>query len=162
MCVTTEPPVVSPDAFDNPESITVHVSLSSSSVEAYENAESWRIFKEVVGIDDLPKKCATPVITYENGKVTFTCETEGVEFVSVITCPDNTGEYYCSTIDLKRTFNISVYARKADHENSDYATMQITLTGREASGVLGDINNDNKVNGVDIQEIINIIVEEEK
>ena len=179
----TEPPVVSPDAFDNPESITVHVSSSSSSLEAYENAESWKVFKEVVVFDDNPsKKCATPVVTYENGKISFTCETEDVEFDTQIFCIDIEKDNYDfenldyikysndiyeahigSAIDLNPTFYLRVYATKVGYLNSDPVITYITLTpgtSSEASGILGDVNNDKKVNGTDIQELINIIVNE--
>lgn len=67
------------------------------------------------------EKCATPTISYVNGKLKFKCETEGVQFFSTITDNDiksfNTAE-----IDLSVTYTISVYATKTGYENSNVAT----------------------------------------
>lgn len=66
-------------------------------------------------------KCATPTISYLNGKLTFECETEGVEFKSYITDTD-ISVYTSSSIDLTATYHISVYATKEGFEDSDVAT----------------------------------------
>lgn len=65
-------------------------------------------------------KCATPIIKYENGQLSFTCETEGAEFISEITDTDVT-QHNSATISLTTTYNISVYAKAPNHAVSDTA-----------------------------------------
>jgi hypothetical protein len=115
-------------------------------------------WKEYEGSEYVKEKCATPTISFVNGKLEFACETEGVEFVSKITCPDP-GEYEGSSIPLTTTYTVTVYAKKDDYEDSDVATAEINVGGTIAKK--GDVNEDGTVNGTDIQEVINIIVNEE-
>lgn len=102
------------------------------------------------------EKCATPTISFVNGKLEFSCETEGVEFVAKVTCPD-AGEYEGSSIPLTSAYIVTVYAKKDGYEDSDVATKEITVGG--STGIKGDVNEDGTVNGTDIQEVINIIVQ---
>ncbi len=67
------------------------------------------------------EKCATPIISYNNGKLETECETEGAEFVISITSED-INNFYSSSVDLSATYNISVYAMLEGFENSDIAT----------------------------------------
>lgn len=70
----------------------------------------------------IPKeKCAKPIISYANGKLSFTSDTEGVLFISDITDTD-IKRNYDSEISLTATYNISVYATKDGYNNSDVAT----------------------------------------
>ena len=70
-------------------------------------------------VRNLPK-CATPTITYKNGKLTFACDTEGVQFVSSITNTDiNT--YNEAEIDLSVTYTIRVHATFPDYYDSEEA-----------------------------------------
>ena len=101
------------------------------------------------------KKCATPTISFVGGKIVFDCETEGVEFVSEVTCSDS-GKYSGSEIPVTSTYTVSVYAKKDGYEDSDVATKEITVGG--STGIKGDVNEDGTVNGTDIQEVINTIV----
>ena len=65
--------------------------------------------------------CATPTISYANGKLTFTCETEGAVCHSTITDTD-IKSYNGNEVDLTVTYYISVYATKEDYEDSEVAT----------------------------------------
>lgn len=70
----------------------------------------------------VPKeKCAKPIISYANGKLSFTSDTEGAQFISDITDAD-IKRNYDSEISLTATYNISVYATKDGYNNSDVAT----------------------------------------
>ena len=110
---------------------TLHV--PAASIEKYKTTAPWSRFGSIVSIngDDPgpniepePEKCATPTISYSNGELTFNCETEGVEFVSEITDSD-IKKNYTAKIQLNVTYNLTVYATKAEYENSD--TIQATL-----------------------------------
>lgn len=102
-----------------------------SSIELYKKTEPWSNFGTIKpiegGTEPEIKKCATPSISYSDKKLTFTCETEGVEYVSSVKVADN-NNYYDSEINLTATYEISVYATKSDYENSDIATATLVWT----------------------------------
>ena len=88
------------------------------------------------------QKCSTPVIRYENGQLSFTCDTEGAEFVTDITDTDVT-QHNSATITLTATYNISVYAKAPNNAISD--TVKATLCWIDAEptkeGVIDGITN---------------------
>lgn len=104
------------------EYATLHV--PAGSIDEYMKYEPWKNFKNIVAIENNgqeTQKCSTPIIKYENGKLDFSCATEGVSYISNITDSD-IKTHYDSSITLNATYNISVYAIKAGHENSDVVT----------------------------------------
>ena len=105
------------------------------------------------------EQCETPVINFENGKLIFSCETEGVEYVYEVKCAD-AAKGSAQIVPLTTTYIVSVYATKSGYENSDVVTQEINVSGGSA-GIKGDVNEDGTVNGTDIQEVINIIVNAE-
>ena len=123
-----------PDVFKDsyPQAITLHV--PAASIEAYRSTTPWSQFKAIVALEDgdIPKieKCATPEITYANRNLDFTCETEGVEFVSDVIVED-AKKYYDASVTLSQTYNITVYATKVGYENSDVATASLCWIGIE-------------------------------
>ena len=129
-CYAENVPSTNSDAFVDSyiEYATLHV--PAASVEQYKATAPWSNFGTIVATDGTipepptPEKCATPTISYSKGELTFSCDTEGAEFVSKITDAD-IKDYFTSSISLSVTYNISVYATKAGYENSD--TIQATL-----------------------------------
>ena len=129
-CYAENVPTTQSDAFVDSyiEYVTLHV--PAASIEQYKAKAPWSNFGTIVATDGTipepptPEKCATPTISYSKGELTFSCNTEGAEFVSKITDAD-IKDYFTSSISLTVTYNISVYATKADYENSD--TIQATL-----------------------------------
>jgi hypothetical protein len=98
-------------------------------------------------------QCAVPKINYDNGKLSFSCETEDVEFFYDIRSLDSksgSGE----TVTLTNTYLITVYATKEGYDNSETATAEIHLS----TGLSGDTNNDGVINAADIVEIVKIIM----
>jgi hypothetical protein len=73
------------------------------------------------------KKCATPTISYGGKRLTFSCETEGVEYVYEIKDAD-IRKGYDAEVALSATYEISVYATKSGDENSDVATATLVWT----------------------------------
>ena len=114
------------NAFDGSmiEHATLHV--PDESLQAYKETEPWSKFGTIVGLSggtlETPK-CATPTISYDddNKKLTFGCETEGVEYVYSITDTD-IKQGYDAEVTLTATYEISVYATKAGYDNSNVAT----------------------------------------
>ena len=129
-CYAENKPSTYSNAFDGSytEYATLHV--PAASVEQYKATAPWSNFGTIVPTDGTipepptPEKCATPSISYSKGELTFSCETEGAEFISEIKDAD-IKKHYTASVSLTATYYISVYATKANYENSD--TIQATL-----------------------------------
>lgn len=127
-CYAETPPRLSDYAFSDNCIKLATVYVPAHLVEAYKQDElnpsyvtltrlTWAVFR-IEPLPDTGQKCATPTIKYENGKLSFGCDTEGAKFVSLITNAD-VGSREDAEIDLTATYNISVYATAKDHINSD-------------------------------------------
>jgi len=153
-CYAETVPSTYSDAFNNSyiEYATLHV--PAASLEAYKAATPWSGFKNIVPIDGetpIVEKCATPTITYANGKVRFACETEGVEYVPTVTCSPNQLQNG-NELAIGGTFTVSVYAVKEGYENSDTATTTINMSQ------MGDLNADGQISIADVTSLVNVIL----
>jgi hypothetical protein len=118
-CLPKSVPSTKSDAFHDSyiEYATLHV--PDSAIEDYRTRKPWSDFKVITSISSSEvQKCGMPTICYNNGEISFGCETEGVEYVSEITDTD-IKKHFDSIIKLTVTYNISVYATKSGYENSD-------------------------------------------
>lgn len=116
------PPTAS-KAFEDSHIEFAILHVPSSVIEQYKVLDPWNSFKEIVSIDNNgneKQKCDTPTIIYKDGKLSLSCSTDGVEFVTNI---ENTDirKYYDASIPLAITYNISVYATKTGFEDSNLA-----------------------------------------
>ena len=124
------------------EYATLHV--PTASMEDYKTTEPWSSFGKIVGLSgeepEVPEveKCATPVVTYVDGCLEITCETEGAEFITDI-ADNDIKKHYESKIELSATYNIEVYATKAGYDNSD--TVSVALVWVEN----GEVNEETGV-----------------
>ncbi len=121
-CYAEEVPSTKSDAFQNSyvEYATLHV--PAASISLYQATEPWSGFKSIVAIEGGKiQQCATPSISYNNGKLTFSCDTDGAICQSTITDPD-INSYSSNEVQLGVTYTISVYATKTGYENSETAT----------------------------------------
>ena len=129
-CYAENVPSTNSDAFKDSyiEYATLHV--PAASIEQYKATAPWSNFGTIVATNGTipepptPEKCATPIISYSKGELTFSCETEGAEYVYEITDTD-IKKGCAAKVSLTVTYNISVYATKTNYENSD--TIQATL-----------------------------------
>jgi hypothetical protein len=141
------PLTIDEETFSDRGNATLYVPQGSG--DAYKGAEYWKEFKEIIELADFTP-CATPTISYKDGKLSFECETEGVEFVSNYTfTEENTG----AVIDVPITCKVTVYAKKEGRIPSDKAELVI-----EAPGIKGDVDGDGVVDVNDVQTTINIIL----
>ena len=110
---------------------------------------------EYTGSEPVPvEKCATPTISVSEGKLHFSCETEGVTYVSHVEMPSSfDGD--SENVNLPK-IKVTVYATKSGCENSDVAAKEIIVGG--ASGIRGDVNNDGQVSMPDAMFIVNKIL----
>jgi hypothetical protein len=138
--------------------------VPEGSVAAYKATEPWSGFGTIKTLSgEIPEtsKCATPTIEFLNGELTFYCETEDVKYVYDINpLSSMSGEGTNVSLPANTTYRVTVYSTKEGYENSDVATKEIEVSGGSV-GKKGDVNEDGTVNGTDIQEVINIIVNEE-
>ena len=102
------------------------------------------------------EKCATPAIAYKDGKLKFTCETEGAVFVSEVTVAD-AKKYYDAEVPLLGVYHVTAYATKPGYDNSDIATADFVIKGSTVT-LVGDVNNDGKVDATDITKLIDILL----
>ena len=150
-CLAENVPSTSPRAFlgSSYESATLYV--PANSVEKYKTAERWKDFGNIVSLP----MCAKPTIASANGKLTFSCKTEGVEFVASVS-PSGKTTYKGSSLllaDLKTTYRVSVYARKEGFEDSEAATIDIDYLPD-----LDDVNGDGQISISDVVGIVDIIL----
>ena len=150
-CLSENVPSTDPNAFANLsyESATLYV--PANSVEKYKTAERWKDFGNIVSLP----MCAKPTIASANGKLTFSCETEGVEFVATVS-PSGKTTYKGSSLllaDLTTTYRVSVYAKKEGFEDSEAATIDIDYLPD-----LDDVNGDGQISISDVVGIVDIIL----
>ena len=153
-CYAETVPSTYSNAFDGSYIDYATLYVPEVTYESYKNTAPWSNFGTIKVIDGetpIVEKCATPTITYANGKVKFTSETEGVEFVPSITVTPNQLQNG-NELAIGGTFTVSVYAVKEGYDNSDTATMTINMSQ------IGDVNADGELNAADITAVVNAIL----
>ncbi len=123
--------------------------VPASSVNLYSNTEPWSGFSEKI---EAQEKCATPTISFKNGKTYFECETPDVTYHYSITSPKivtNLGD----DVKVDLSYSLQVYASKDGYLDSDTATQDI-----DVRGIKGDVDGDGVVDVNDVQTTINIIL----
>ena len=117
------------------------------------------------------EKCATPTIAYDKGELVFSCDTEGVTFISEVKVSDaktSEGE----RVKLASKYTVNVYATKNGYCDSNVASATIQWRdGRPLfsgfsnvttdGNALCDVNGDGKVDIADITTIISRMTAQE-
>ena len=158
-CYSSNVTTATRTSFENSYLDYVTLYVPASSLDTYKSTAPWKNAASILPLEDIKEKCATPTILYENGKLSFSCETEGVRFECNFSTPSESYEEGVA-VNMPNKLQVSVYAKKDGFDNSDVATMEIEVSGGYTAKK-GDVNEDGTVNGTDIQEVINIIVEGE-
>jgi hypothetical protein len=128
-----------PFAYDNTfQNYNIPLYVPKESINSYQATNPWSKFTTLKTLsgEDADNKCKKPTISYQNGKLTFSCETEGVAYKSSITDSD-IKDYTTSTIQLSVTYNVSVYAMKSGYQNSDVATATLCWIDKEPTITTG-------------------------
>ena len=121
--------------------------VPKGTIDKYKATDGWKDFlfiEEGTGGGDTPttQKCEKPTISYENGKLTFTSETEGAVCQYSITDTDiKAGSG--NEVQLGVTYNISVYATKSGYDNSETATATLCWIDQQpkTEGITNGIAN---------------------
>ena len=154
-CYAVRYPTTKSDAFKNsyPDYITLHV--PEESVVQYGAVEPWVHFKKVVALSESDynegsegsgeegtEKCFKPTISYQNGKLTFNCDTEGAICQYAIT-DDDIKSGAGNEVQLDVTYRISVYATKSGYQNSEPATATLCWIDQQpqTEGITNGIAN---------------------
>ena len=160
------PPTCGSQAIDDISKWECKLFVPEGTLATYQQADQWKDFffaEEGAGSDNPgiheSEKCATPVITFADGKLKFTCATAGVEYHYDITA-DGSKSGTGSQTDLTTTYTISVYASKEGFDNSE--TVRKTITTGGTGGQVGDVNGDGEVNAADIAKLVEIILGKNK
>ena len=151
-CYAESVPSTAVNAFANSMIEYATLYVPKSAIDAYKTTSPWSEFKLFMSIEDI-KKCAKPAISFIDGELTFSCETEGVEFVydiKVDGAKSGTGE----NVKVTPTLTVSVNATKDGYEKSETVTKEIDLIGTK-----GDVSGDGEVDATDITKLIDIILQ---
>ena len=157
-----EPPYLYPNVFGSQDLSKATLYVPESKVEYYQTTEPWSNFGKILTLSGEtpaePKKCATPSISYSDGKLQFSCETEGAKCNYTVSCPDEaSGETSMenNSVTLKAYYDITCYAKAEGFVNSDVATAK--LYWLTSSGSLDSSINAAKTRGVVIQSAAGFI-----
>jgi hypothetical protein len=120
------------------ENTTLYV--PQGTIDKYQATESWNKFLHIEELNS-SNMCATPTISYKNGKLSYNCETEGAICHTTITNED-IKSFDGNEIDLTVTYNISVYATKDGYFDSDMATATLCWieVNPQNEGITTDVN----------------------
>ena len=155
-------------AFDGTYIDDATLYVPQSAINYYTTTKPWSGFGNIIAISEGEEQCEKPRIFYNNGTLSFECDTEGVQFVSEITDTDIKKSFEAD-LNLSVTYNISVYAVKANFKDSEIATATLcwidvepqtegissSLTSISARPILIQINDGNIIiNGAEDGNII--------
>lgn len=147
-----------PDDYSN---ITVHVpSVFHNNYPKFffENGYSKYGFKDLKTLDGSGiAKCEKPVITFINGKLSFSCATPGVDFHWTIK-NSNSEDGSGVSSELYPSFTVSVVATKEGYVSSDMETRQFDCN---TGALKGDVDGNGVVNVADHVELSNIILNQQ-
>ena len=144
-CFAESVPTTGSDVFYDSNLNHAKLHVPASSVNLYSNTEPWSDFSEII---EAQEKCATPTISFKNGKTYFECETPDVTYHYSITSPKimtNLGD----DVKVDLSYSLQVYASKDGYLNSDIATQDI-----DVRGLKGDVNDDGDVTAQDASLIL--------
>lgn len=178
------PPVCEPEAIEDVNFIHVTLKVPTGSESLYKNADQWNQFENLQsgaenvedpgsgydpgeepggdidpepGDDPEPElvQCATPVITFNQGKFHFSCETAGAKiYFTTSKISATEGEGSESSQDMKLT--ATAYATAKGFLKSETATLTIDLS-ETGTGLVGDVDGDGVITIADVTKLVDIL-----
>ena len=122
--------------------------VPKGTIEKYKATDGWKDFVFIEegngsgGDTPTTQKCEKPTISYQKGKLTFSCATDGATCQYTITDTDiKAGSG--NEVQLGVTYNINVYASKLGYENSETATATLCWIDQQpkTEGITNGIAN---------------------
>ena len=117
--------------------------VPESSIANYISANGWKEFGAIKAIDNTTidsNKCATPTISYCEGKLKYGCATAGVNYSSSVRT-DDFNSFDTEEVLLSACYEISVVASKKGLIDSDVATAKLYWLPSSGSLEGAGINN---------------------
>ena len=139
-CYAEKIPYPGYNMFSNSDIENATLYVPSSAISYFLTNTPWSEFGTIKALEGTEKKCETPTISFVDGKLTFSCATEGVEYVSDVTCSD-VSRYYSNEINLAACYDITCYAKAEGFVNSDVATAKLYWLTSSGSLEGAGINN---------------------
>jgi hypothetical protein len=154
-CLAESLPTTESTSFDSRYHQIATLHVPGVAYNDYFTTIPWSNFATITAIHDNEiVKCATPVISYANGKISYSSATSGAEFKSFLKI-EGADAYAGAEIQAPISYTVSVFAVKNGCYRSDTATKTFTFSG---SSVLGDLNGDGKVDVKDHVTLSDIIL----
>ena len=151
-CYATMLPTAPENVFMNSGVAKATLHVQESVLELYQATTPWSSFgKFEVVIDEMPQ-CATPTIALHGQKLSFTCVTDRVEFVSKVSFVNSDEEHVGNEVLLTGRVRVNVFARKEGYRDSEEAVEEFDLPK------LGDANGDGQITIADVTTLVNIIL----
>lgn len=144
-CFADKVPSTDTEAFNN--SSCSNATLFAYHTRQYEVNNPWSTFGNYEWID----KCATPTIAFENGRISFSCNTEGAKYqYSLHTFGESAG-----SVDIPSSYLVKVtaYATAEGYAPSEDVTKTIVIDHK-----YGDVDGSGEVNIGDITKIIDVLL----
>ena len=136
-CYAEDVPSANVNTFEGSNIKNSNLHVPAVAIDSYKAKTPWKNFGNITDLyieNPEAEKCATPFVTYTEGKLSLSCQTEGAEFVTKIASEDiNT--FNSEEIELTATYNVEVYAFKDGMNNSD--TISVALVWVE-NGKVGE------------------------
>ena len=143
-----EPPYLYPNVFGTQDLSKATLYVPENKTEYYQTTEPWSKFGKILRLSgdtpEDPKKCATPSISYSDGQLLFTCDTEGAKCYYTLNNSDvKTGETLAESnnVNLSACYDITCYAKAEGFVNSDVATAKLYWLTSSGSLEGAGINN---------------------
>ena len=154
-----EPPYLYPNVFFTQYLSKATLYVPESKTGYYQTTEPWSKFGKILTLSgdtpEGPPKCATPSISYSDGNLQFSCETEGAKCYYTLNNSDvKTGETLAESnnVNLSACYDITCYAKAEGFVKSDIATAK--LYWLTSSGSLEGTNINNvSMRGIAIQSV---------
>ena len=140
-CQAETPPAVYKNTFSSSIYTKATLNVPEGCADKYKAANIWKEFTNMTAGGSEQKQCAAPVITYADGKLQCTCETEGARFKYMLTDTDIKTEYTDmnnGSVNLSACYTIKAYAYADGYTNSEQVTA--TLYWINGSDVSTNIN----------------------
>ena len=127
-----EPPYLYPNVFGTQDLSKATLNVPESKIEYYQTTEPWSLFGKVLTLSGEtpkdPEKCSTPSILFSEGKLQFTCNTEGAKFYYTLNSTDvkqSETLVEANTVALSACYEITCTAKAEGFANSDVATAKL-------------------------------------
>lgn len=137
---------VSADAFTrkNPEAVLF---VPKGTEKLYASIDPWKQFVNIGSDPDTWEKpqCDAPVVTFSNGKLNFTCNTEDATYHYSITDSDvKSGESKNGKVELSAKYEIAAYSEAPGHINSDITYVTLYFLPQSVGAGVADIFTDKR------------------